>query len=151
MINLVKLIRSVTSLALSRSTHSWVCTLLSSTCQLKIKPSSCIPVLASLCRFPVDRFYYTLLYPICCHFLYRQSLADTLRKGDSEIQPIHSWIWLFAAFLSICRSNWLARLGLNQVQSELGVRGSRAWCVIISHQHRDCKPCSTRKISAFHW
>ena len=31
-------------------------------------------------------------------------------------------------------SAWLARFSLNQVQSELGVRGSRAWCVIVSHQ-----------------
>ena len=29
-------------------------------------------------------------YPIFCRFLYRQGLADTPRKGDSEIQPIHS-------------------------------------------------------------
>ena len=49
-----------------------------------------------------------------------------MRKSDSEIQPIRSCIWRFAISLSIYRSNWLAHLGLNQVQSELGVRGSRS-------------------------
>ena len=34
----------------------------------------------------------TLLYLICCHFLYRQSLADTTRESYSEIQPIRSRI-----------------------------------------------------------
>ena len=32
------------------------------------------------------------------------------------------------------------------VQSELGVRGSWAWCVIISRQHIFCTPGGTRNI-----
>ena len=83
------------------------------------------------CRSPLLHTFHTRSIVVFC---IGKAMPIRRVKSDSEIQPIHSWIWRFAVFLSIYMSNWLARLGWNQVQSGLGVRGSWAWCVIISRQ-----------------
>ena len=134
MLNLVEPIRSIVSLALLKSIHSWVCALSFGTCRLDLTVC-CYRYRQPIADFLQINFSTCLSRSICCHFLYRQPLADMLCESYSEIQPICSWIWRFVYSLSIYRSNWLARLGLKQLHTELGEWCSRAWCVIFSRQH----------------